>query len=201
MSKLPRLDSINLNITKAEFEYTQRLGIICLSNSPWDSPLHTGSKKTSRDWCSYGDNRVLNAATKPNHYPILFFQDFLAFLCKKAIFSKLDLVSVFHQIPVHPADIPQDGGVNANCKHAFWGCETRRNRSSNTRIVISENLSLLIWMASLARSQMKTWSIWRYHLNGQTNSTQLSARRSVNSTYRVEFLGYMLNTQDTSSVP
>ena len=49
----------------------------------------------------------LNCSTMDDRYPIPRIHDFTANLASKTIFSKVNLIRGYHQIPVHPQDVPK----------------------------------------------------------------------------------------------
>ena len=54
-------------------------------------------------WRVCGDYRRLNAMTSDDTYPVRQLTDFTA----KSIFSKIDLLKGYHQIPVADGDVPK----------------------------------------------------------------------------------------------
>ncbi|BHF72850.1 hypothetical protein SprV_0401592100 [Sparganum proliferum] len=102
-----RLAPTRFQAAKVEFEHMLQMTIIRSSVSPWTSPLHMVPKSTSGDWKPCGDYGAFNNATIPDRFPVPHLQDFDGTLVDKAVFSKIDLVRAFHQIPVAPEDIPK----------------------------------------------------------------------------------------------
>ncbi|XP_035913261.1 uncharacterized protein LOC118512648 [Anopheles stephensi] len=101
-----RLSSEKYTAARAEFESLVQQGVCRPSNSSWASPLHM-TKKANGTWRPCGNYRALNAKTVPDRYPLPFLQDFTLHLQGKTIFSNVDLHKAYHQIPIHPDDIPK----------------------------------------------------------------------------------------------
>ena len=105
-AKARLLDPEKKQIAQKEFAELERVGIVRRSSSPWSSPLHMVPKPDG-SWRPCGDYRRLNAATVPDKYPLPNVQDFAGNLAGCTVFSKIDLVKGYHQVPMAVDDIPK----------------------------------------------------------------------------------------------
>jgi len=106
-SRCRRLSPEKLEAAKTLIMELLKLGILRPSKSPWASPMHLVPKDApeSGKWRLCGDYTRVNAKTKPDRYTIPHLQEFHWGLHGKSIFSKIDLVRAYHQIPVSEEDI------------------------------------------------------------------------------------------------
>lgn len=94
-----------LRIARAYFAKLMEQGIVYRGWSPWASPLHMAPKKDPQDpFRPCGDYRSLNKDTLPDQYPMPNVNDLTNDLAGCKVFSKLDLVNAFHQIPMARED-------------------------------------------------------------------------------------------------
>ncbi|KAI5755321.1 hypothetical protein M8J77_015971 [Diaphorina citri] len=100
-----RLAPAKLKAAKKEFEAMLQLGIARPSNSPWSAPLHLVEKSTTDTWRPCGNYRGINARTIPDRYPVRHIQDFAHIINGKTVFSTIDLVRAYNQIPLEEEDI------------------------------------------------------------------------------------------------
>ena len=103
-SRARRLDPEKLAVAKAELEKLCELGICYRGKSEWSSPLLVTTKPNG-GWRVCGDYRRLNNLTTDDRYPVRSLTDFTIDLHGKTIFSKIDLMKGYHQIPVAEDDV------------------------------------------------------------------------------------------------
>ena len=94
-----RLAGDKLAVAKSEFEKMLKMGIVRRSSSPWASPLHV-VPKANGGWRPCGDYRQLNSVTQDDRYPIPHIHSFNVAAAGESVFSVIDLVRGYHQIPM-----------------------------------------------------------------------------------------------------
>lgn len=99
-----RLAPDRLQIAKTEFAVMLKTGVARRSSSNWSAALHLVPKKDNQ-WRPCGDYRALNNRTIPDRYPVPHIEDFAQALANKTVFSTIDLVKAYNQIPVAPEDV------------------------------------------------------------------------------------------------
>jgi len=104
-AKTRPLSGEKFHVAKSEFGKLQKSGIMFPSKSNWSSALHMVPKDSPGTYRPCGDYRFLNSITKPDRYPIPNVNSVPSKLYGKTRFSKVDLTSAYHQIPVHPDDV------------------------------------------------------------------------------------------------
>lgn len=63
-------------------------------------------KKDPGDLRPCGEYRALGSVNVPDQYLLPYLQDFTEHLVGVSVFSKIDFVKAYYQIPVAPEDIP-----------------------------------------------------------------------------------------------
>ena len=128
-----KLDPEKLAVAKSEIEKLVELGVCERGKSDWSSPLLVTTKpcnspctcdvqKPCGGWRVCGDYRRLNHLTTTDRYPVRNLQDFNADLRGKKVFSKVDLLKGYHQIPVNPDDIKKTAVITPFGLYLFPRC-------------------------------------------------------------------------------
>ena len=122
--KVPyRMAPLQKEALREELQKFLKKGWIRPSYSPWATVALVVPKK-DKTWRVCIDYRDLNAVTKMDAYPLPKIDELLHRLAQAKIYSKIDLHSGFHQIPVEPASIPLTAfripEPISGCSHFEW---------------------------------------------------------------------------------
>lgn len=103
---LYRMSPAELDELKSQLDQLLESGFIQSSKSPFGAPILFVKKKdgTMRMCVDY---RALNAITVKNRYALPHIDELFDRLQGAKVFSKIDLRSGYHQIRIHPDDVPK----------------------------------------------------------------------------------------------
>jgi transposase InsO family protein len=99
-----RMSTAELQELKRQLTELQEKGWIRPSSSPYGAPVLFVRKKDGTMRAAV-DYRMLNAATVKSRYPLPNIQDLFDQVKGAQWFTKLDLFSGYHQVPVHAPDV------------------------------------------------------------------------------------------------
>ena len=208
-ARFRRLPPDRLAAVKKVFQELEELGICQKASSPWSSPLHVVVKKDgSLRPC--GDYRRLNMVTEPDHYPLPNMADITSFLHGSKIFSTLDLLKGYYQVPMNPEDVPKTAITTPFGTFTFnFSCFGLRNAGATFQRMMDDLLGdlpfcvayiddILIFSASPAEHLS--------HLRAvldrlQTAGLVLRHDKCVFGAKEVDFLGHRISSKGVLPLP
>ena len=207
-SKFRRLSPEKLKIAKQLFADMVDNGLCQKSSSPWSSPLHM-VKKQDGSWRPCGDYRRLNMVTEPDHYPVPNITDITNGLHGASIFSKLDLLKGYYQVPMNEEDIKKTAICTPFGTYTFnYSCFGLRNSGATFQRLMDDILGDLPFcvvyiddILIFSSSRKQHFKHLRKILQRLTdNGLIVRYDKCVFGASSVEFLGHSISAQGVTPV-
>ena len=208
-AKFRRLAPAKLSAAKKIFADMEALGICQKASSPWSSPLHIVQKKDgSLRPC--GDYRRLNMMTEPDHYPTPNISDVTSYLHGATLFSKLDLLKGYFQVPMNKEDIPKTAITTPFGTFTFnYSCFGLRNAGATFQRLMDGILGDLPFCVCYVDDILVFSSSEEEHIQHlqvvlhrlQQNGLVLRYDKCTFGAREVDFLGHHLNAKGVSPLP
>jgi len=196
-----RLDPEKHRIAEAEFAALEKAGIVQRSKSPWASPLHMVAKKDG-SWRPCGDYRRLNTVTVPDRYPLPNMQSLNDRMAGCTVFSKIDLVKAYHQIPIAAEDQPKTAIATPfglfEYRYMSFGlknaAQALQRLKDNILMDLTHTFAYLDDDAVYSRSQEEHWTHLRELFTIlAANGLALNLDKCVFAVAELDFLGHRVS--------
>ena len=208
-AKFRRLSPEKLAAAKQCFKELEDMGICQKASSPWSSPLHIVTKKDgSLRPC--GDYRRLNNQTEADHYPLPNINDITSYLHGAQVFSKLDLVKGYYQVPMAPEDVPKTAITTPFGTFTFnYSCFGLRNAGATFQRLMDGILGdlpfcvvyiddILIFSPSQEEHLQHIREVLR---RLQENGLILHPGKCIFGQTNIEFLGHTISSDGVTPLP
>ena len=208
-AKFRRLPPQKLATAKACFQEMEAQGVCQKAPSPWASPLYMVEKKdgTARP-C--GDYRRLNNITEPDHYPLPNIADITSYLHGAKIFSKLDMLKGYFQVPMNPEDIQKTAITTPFGSYTFnYSCFGLKNAGATFQRLMDNILGDLpfcvcyvddILIFSTNESE-HTQHLKEVLTRLRNNNLVLKESKCIFAKQKIEFLGHIISKNGVSPLP
>jgi hypothetical protein len=159
-------------------------------------------KKKDGTWRPCGDYRRLNLQIVHDRYPVPHIWDFTANLSGCRVFSKIDLVKGYYQIPVSPGDVPKTAVITPFGLYKFlfmpFGLKNAAQSFQRMMDKIFGHLPYVFIYLDDALIASRSQEEHMGHLKAvfsllQDNGLKINAEKCIFMVDQIEFLGHLVD--------